>query len=134
MEAYSVMVFGCVPSSELTADARYGFVTIPAPRNATAAMEEANSRMNAKGLTRLMVDSYVSFALKYSPSTALTASGMDSSLRAFRSCSNAFTISTDMATIILFIAKLNTLPLYSDSNLYRLLAMYCYVWRLEYAI
>jgi len=56
--------------------------------------------------------------LKYSPSTALTASGMDSSLRAFRSWSNAFTISSDMATIILFIAKFDTLPMYSDSNLY----------------
>jgi len=57
--------------------------------------------------------------LKYSPNTALTASGMDSSFRAFRSCSSAFTISSDMATIILFIAKIDTLPLYSDSNLYR---------------
>ncbi len=45
------------------------------------------------------------FVLKYSPSTALTASGMDSSFRAFRSCSSAFTMSSDMATIILFIAK-----------------------------
>ena len=57
--------------------------------------------------------------MKYSPSTALTASGMDSSFRAFRSWSSAFTISSDMATIILFIAKLDTLPMYSDSNLYR---------------
>lgn len=43
---------------------------------------------------------------------------MLSSFRAFRSCSSALTISSDMATIILFIAKLDTLPLYSDSNLY----------------
>ena len=28
-------------------------------------------------------------------------------------------MSSDMATIILFIAKFDTLPLYSDSNLYR---------------
>lgn len=56
--------------------------------------------------------------LKYSPSTALTASGMDSSFLALRSWSRAFTMSSDMATIILFIAKLDTLPMYSDSNLY----------------
>ncbi len=56
--------------------------------------------------------------MKYSPNTALTASGMDSNFRALRSCSSAFTMSPDMATIILFIAKLDTLPLYSDSNLY----------------
>jgi putative transposase len=59
-----------------------------------------------------------SLVLKYSPSTALTASGIDSSLRAFRSWSSAFTMSSDMATIILFIAKVCSLPLYSDSNLY----------------
>ena len=60
----------------------------------------------------------MSFVLKYSPSTALTASGIDSSFRALRSCSRAFTISSDMATIILFIAKVDSLPLYSDSNPY----------------
>lgn len=54
--------------------------------------------------------------MKYSPSTALTASGMDSSLRAFRSWSSAFAMSDDMATIILLIAKLDSLPLYSDIN------------------
>src|SRR3990172_6575066 len=59
-----------------------------------------------------------SLVLKYSPSTDRTVSGMESSFRAFRSCSKALTISSDMATIILFIAKLDTLPLYSDSNLY----------------
>ncbi len=53
----------------------------------------------------------LSLALKYSPRTALTASGMDSGLRAFRSCSGAFTMSSDMATIILFIAKGNTLAI-----------------------
>ena len=47
--------------------------------------------------------------LKYSSRTALTASGIDSSFRAFRSCSRAFTISSDIATIILFIAKGYTL-------------------------
>jgi len=57
------------------------------------------------------------FVLKYSPSTALTASGMDSSFRAFRSCSNAFTISSDMSTTNLFIAKLDTLPMFSERSL-----------------
>jgi putative transposase len=66
----------------------------------------------------LSLQSLLSLTLKYSPSTALTASGMDSSFRAFRSWSRAFTISSDMATIILFIAKFDTLPMYSDSNLY----------------
>ena len=62
----------------------------------------------------------VSFSrvLKYSPSTALTVSGMDSSFRAFRSCSSALTISSDMATIILFIAKMDTLYMGSYRNLY----------------
>jgi len=41
----------------------------------------------------------VSFCLKYSPNTALTVSGIDSSFRAFRSWSRAFTMSSDMATI-----------------------------------
>ncbi len=59
-----------------------------------------------------------SLDLKYSPSTALTASGIDSSFRAFRSSSKAFTISSDMATIILFIAKGNTLYIGIYRNLY----------------
>jgi hypothetical protein len=47
-------------------------------------------------------------SLKYSPSTTLTASGIDSSFRAFLWDSSAFTMSSDMATTILFIAKLDT--------------------------
>lgn len=63
--------------------------------------------------------SLLSLVLKYSPKTARTASGIDSSFLAFRSCSSAFTISSDIATITLLIAKIGSLPLYSDSNLYR---------------
>jgi transposase-like protein len=77
----------------------------------------------------------VALDLKYSLSTALTVSGMDSSFRAFRSCSSAFTISSDMATIILFI-KVDALPLYSYSNLYRFwvcIAM-CSDWNMATAI
>jgi hypothetical protein len=59
-------------------------------------------------LRTAQADGVVSFLLKYSPSTARTVSGIESSFRAFRSCSSAFTISSDMATIILFIAKLDT--------------------------
>jgi hypothetical protein len=49
----------------------------------------------------------VVLVLKYSPSTALTASGIESSFRALRSWSRAFTISSDIDTIIFCIAKLN---------------------------
>lgn len=100
VEPYSVMGVGW----EVKADSRFGFVIAPAPRNARAAMVESTKRMNAIGLTCLTVDSYPSFDLKYSPSTALTASGTVSCFLAFRSASNAFNISSDTESIIFFIA------------------------------
>ncbi len=45
----------------------------------------------------------VFFVLKYSPSTALTASGTVSSFLAFLSASNALSMSSDTETIIFFI-------------------------------
>jgi hypothetical protein len=58
---------------------------------------------------------------------------MDSSLRAFRSASSALTISSDMATIILFIIG-DTLHIGTHSNLYTFRVVYCYVWRLVYGL
>ena len=81
--------------------------------NATA--QEINAKTTTARL--LAFGKFYSFVLKYSPSTALTVSGMDSSLRAFRSCSSALTISADMATIILFI-KVHALYIGTHRNLY----------------
>jgi hypothetical protein len=70
----------------------------------------------------------LSLTLKYSPSTALTVSGIVSSFRAFRSVSRALTISSDMLTMILFIAMLlATLPIDTNSNLYTFGCIYLLV-------
>lgn len=60
---------------------------------------------------------FCSFALKYSPRTDLIVSGILSSLRAFRSWSKAFTISSLMLTMIFCITMLRTLPLDTIRNL-----------------
>ena len=57
---------------------------------------------------------YLGFPLKYSPNTDLTASGIVSSFRAFRSLSRACTISSDIETIIFRIG----IPLDTISKLY----------------
>lgn len=67
--------------------------------------------------------------LKYSPNTALTVSGIDSSFLAFLSSSNALTISSDMLTIIFCITILLSPPLdtvrypYIVSGIYLLVAI-----------
>jgi putative transposase len=68
----------------------------------------------------------VCFVLKYSPSTALTASGTVSSFLAFRSASNALSMSSDTDSIIFFIAiSKSPMPLDMHRYLYRFLCWIC---------
>jgi hypothetical protein len=72
---YFVVVFG----GRLNSDATLGFMIVPPTRKITPTSVKSRNRTNTNGLRRLTVDSYVSFALKYSPSSALVISGVDSS-------------------------------------------------------
>jgi hypothetical protein len=65
--------------------------------------------------------------LKYSPRTDLIVSGTVSSFLAFRSCSRAFIMSSDIETITLFIAMLKALPIDSISNLTIVIGIYLMV-------
>lgn len=67
------------------------------------------------------------FPLKYSPKTALTASGTVSSFRAFRSCSSAFIMSSETLSCIFCIANRHSLHLI-ESNRYLYNAMVMFYW------
>ncbi len=89
--------------------------------NAEATKTAINSAVSNARAYFLFNESYfssIAFCLKYSPSTDLTVSGTVSSLRAFRSCSKAFIISSDIETMTFCIAKLHvSLPLDTYNNL-----------------
>ena len=89
--------------NEETPEMRSGFV----PAHTTKEPIDASQKIMASAKNRLLLTvlnpSYC-FVLKYSPSTALTASGTVSNFRALRSASSALSMSSDTDIIIFFIA------------------------------